>query len=296
MRYIFLIIASCLCIQLYSQDKYKSKDKEKDKEENPYILKGLQYGFNFGAYFPSNKTANYYDGEQSHTLSLYNAIMDSVYKKGDLYFINYNHQNIRESVFNGDDFIIKQYPDKIKYSVTTNVGFHVKENLNDNWGIYLEFNYSKLRAEGRFYLERLNGLGVQPLYPYNIIANESRVDINLGVCKSFGSPKPFKPFIEGALNFSNTKVISADAEIGGHSYSYLDPYDVQYGIRDYGIGYGALLGGGIQIIATQAIILHTGIDFSLKRIHLGDNKNTNLNTILYIRVLFHQLISTKSDS
>lgn len=271
--------------------------KAQDKEENPYKLKGLQYGFNFGVYFPSSKTANYYNGDPSHTLSLERAIIDKVDFNGNPIPENSFYKSIKDKEFNGDDFRIQELPLNMKYSVATNIGFQVKENVNDNIGIYLEFNYSKLKAEDRFSIERLNTIpgSIKVPYFYNLLAYESRIDINLGVSKCFGPPDRIKPYVEAALNLNNTKVMSADALIGDTKYSYLNPYNQYYNIRDDGIGYGYLLGGGLQVIVNQTIIMNAGLNFSLKKIHLGDNKKYNLNTILYIRLMFRKLISTSEN-
>lgn len=287
-----LIIKFSLILLFFYKFNYIYSQSPSD--DNPFYLKGLQYGFNFGVLFPSSKTANYYNGDQSNTLSLKRAIIDSGYWNGS---VNYTHKEIREKVFNGDDFEISELPLKMKYSVATNIGFYVKENIKDNIGVFLEFNFAKLTAEDKFSLERRNmppGSIVEP-YFFKLYAKESRVDINLGISKSFGTPQRFKPFASAGLNMNNTKVLSADALIGDSKYSYLNPYNEYYGIRDYGIGYGVLLGGGLQIIASQSLLMHTGIDFSLKKINLGDNKKYNLNTVFYIRLLFKSIISTKPD-
>ncbi len=269
-----------------------------EKEEQNYLkLKGLSYGFNFGVYFPGNKTANYYNGSGRN--NLHDAIISTT---NYLYQPRYIYDSIKNKIFK-NDFAIKELPQHMRYSVATNIGFYTKFNFDDNFGMYLEINHAKLKTTDKVTFDVFNGVSIKNVSAYSIHAKESRVDINLGIMRSFGKRRIFKPYVEGAFNLNNTKVLSADINFDytengitkNLTYSYLYQ-DYQYFIkRDDGIGYGVLAGGGVQVIVNQAMLLYTGIDFTLKKIHLGDNKNYNLNSFIYLRLLFRNLISTKAD-
>ncbi len=294
-KIVFIIISVSISGHLYSQ--------EYDDNGNEIFhlhLQGLQYGFNFGSYFPNNKVAAYYNGEPGHALSLTNTIGSKFivdYANQTNYSVlNSSYQNISNSVFHGDSFKIYSYPLKMKYTAAVNIGFHARYNFTDRLGIYFEINYSKLRAQGEFSMMDLNGYGIQSSVNYSLLATETRVDMNLGMTKSLGKPGRFMPYVEAGLNLNNTSVLTADALVENGTYSYLNPYYDYLNKRYGGIGNGALLGGGIQIIATPTLILNTGIDFSLKKIHLGNNSAYSLNTVLYIRILFYKLITTKPEA
>lgn len=297
--FIFTIL---LLIYNSSFAQHSSRNKEAN---NIFKLKGLSYGFNFGAYIPSNKTANYYNGDSSHTLSLYRSIIDRNYFYHNQYYYG-NYDSIRNKIFNHYDFVIKELPQHMRYSVAINIGFYTKYNFNDNLGIYFEINYSKLKTTDKVSIDVLNTAygSIQAPYFYDIMGKESRVDINLGVMKSFGTPRIFKPYIEGAFNLNNTRVLSADINFDytengitkNLTYSYLNQYNQYYSIRDDGIGYGIVAGGGIQTIVNQTIVLYTGFDLTLKKIHLGENNKFNLNSFIYFRFLFHNLITTKPEA
>lgn len=288
----FLLLLFCLLNSVFSQPDGLTKGERK-----VLTIKGLQYGFNFGVYFPGNATANYYNGLPNNTLSLKKILLDTFTYIGPGYSVNSVHDSIRNRNFNGDDFAIKEYPQHMRYSIAMNIGFYTKYNFNDNLGIYLEVNYSKLKTTDKVSIERLNmAMGsIQTPYYFTLLDKESRVDINLGMMKAFGPPRIFKPYMEGAFNLNNTRVLSADVNTGYHTYSYLNPYNEYYGIRDDGIGYGVVVGGGLQIVLSQAMVLYTGMDFTIKKIKLGDNKDFNLNSFLYVRLLFRNLISTSED-
>jgi hypothetical protein len=293
-KLLFVFLSVLSVANLFAQEY---DDNGKEIKQYQFHMMGLSYGFNFGAYFPNNKIASFYDGEPDNKLSLEKTIHTNYiysYSNGTT-TANSSYIDINKNVFNSDGFYIYSYPLKMKYSAVTNIGFHAKYNFTDRMGMYIEFNYSKLKAIGNFSLMDSIGRNYKKAYDCSLLATESRVDMNLGLTKSFGKPGRFMPYAEAALNMNNTIVISADALVGGNKYSYLDPYYQQFHYRYGGIGFGTLLGGGFQIIATQTLVLHTGIDFSLKRIHLGDNSAYSLNTVLYIRILFYKLITTTPE-
>ena len=91
---LFIIHYSLFTILFTVHYSFAQSHKMDKDVENFLTIKGLQYGFNFGVYFPSNATANYYNGDPSHTLSLKRTILDTFNYIGPGYTVNYIHDSI----------------------------------------------------------------------------------------------------------------------------------------------------------------------------------------------------------
>ncbi len=278
-------------------DLHNSTPKLSKEDSAEYSIKGFQWGFNFGTYRANNATANYYNGE-SETNNLNDIIGNDPYTGTWNNTYNYTYNEIKEEL--GYDFEIAELPERMKYDIAFALGFYVKYNINSNTGFFMDFNYVKLKANNIFTLRLKNGYDIVPNYECYINGAEERFDIDLGICKIYGQPNRYKPFVELAFNINNTRVKEATAYIESPnktlSYSFLSPYNEYYNLRDDGIGYGVYVGTGIQIIISESFLLYSGVNIQMKQINLGEYKEKyRLQENFFIRLVFKNLISSSQD-
>ena len=312
---LILILTSCCSYDIYAQinrkyveesaEKAKIESKKKKKKgDDPLSTKDLfEYGFNFGLYMPNNNTANYYNGNNSIN-NLQNLIGPTWTPTGtpaDTVSYNPFYKQIRD--YYSRDFEIKELPTHMRYNKPIAIGFHLKYNLSDNIAIFGDFNYAKLTTIDQFSIQ-FAGIPISNNNPFfnKIRGVEQRYDINVGIFMTFGKPSLIKPYVQAAFNLNNTIVKDASVEFRNDSvttqsytFSFLNPYYKYYNLRDWGLGYGALVGAGFRLMLNDKFLTYIGADLSMKHIYLGDNKGFYPSGLIYFRILYNMSFKKKKS-
>lgn len=275
----------------YRQPDPEAQKKKKKKEIVKFETKGLEYGFNFGMYKADNQTANYFNGASGANL-LEDIIGKDLYAGSISGTPSMIHEQVKE-LLGGYEFHIYELPKNMRYDPAVLIGFHGKVNVTEKTGIYIDFNYAKLRTIDQFSIETENYpagfISQKALQFFPIQGMEKRYDINIGVMQCL-TDKRFAPYVEGALNYNNLHVDDAAVYIKEQYFSFLNPYNSYYKVRDYGGGYGALVGVGGRLLYTQGVFINIGYNLSYKLINLGVYKNNYFNHTIYLRFNFWQKI------
>ncbi len=285
------------------QDSYKRNDfhannglsgfKSDDDVSPVDVIKGWQAGFSLGLYRANKYSANYYNGMSSRN-NLYNIIGKNKYAAYP-YNYNYNYDNIKEMLGYDYDLDTTSLPVNMRYDIAVNVGFYAKYNFNNNTGIFFEVNYAKLKTKGVFTLNIENGIDLQAKEQFYLNGAEERVDINMGICKTFGPPEMIKPYYELALNMNNCTPVEMTAYIRDMSFSYFSTYDTYYNLPRGGIGFGVTAGSGVQINLAENFVVYSGIYLSYKNMHLEEYEDYRLHEHFFIRFLYKNFISSREE-
>jgi len=284
----FLIIISSLqtfgqCsyqIPIFKTEKlnkanYLLHDSLKHKKKNN---DGIYFGINFGAYFANRYTAQYYNG------SGVNRLNDSL-----LHSIN-NYQNIKTAL-SSDSFALGELPAKMKYSPALMIGLFLKYDLK-NSAIIIQFNFSKLHAKDVFTINCLD--------PYNpsipiqkeegITGSEQRTNIDIGYCYTFNPKKNYRPYFEFGFNLNNTKWVDNNIKIESVELSLENQKLAYYNINQGGIGIGAFLGGGINMIFNESIAITPGFEMYLTKTNLGSYDQFKPNYTIFVKATLNGLL------
>lgn len=205
------------------------------------------FGINCGAAFANKYHADFYNGSTGNQNEI-NYILGNYYHSQEIY----NALN--------DTFSLTGLPADMKYSPAFCVGFYVKKNLNSNFGIFIQFNYSKFVARDVFTLK----IGNKPagysltddLRNYPIWGKEERINIDIGASGEMLFAPKIYGFLEAGFNLNNTRVIENMISIESLEYSIINIYGNQawvpntqlqeYYVHEGGIGLGAFLSPGIK--------------------------------------------------
>ena len=97
------------------EKKTSTKKTSKQKPEPvPFLIAGLEYGFNLGGYLANNKTANYFNG-QSGSNNIENIIGKDAYAGSINGAYSPIHEEIKDAL-GGYEFHIKELPTRMRYN------------------------------------------------------------------------------------------------------------------------------------------------------------------------------------
>lgn len=247
---------------------------------------GLHYGINIGAFWANDYQANFYSGIPGN--------IDSI---GLIFSNPYYCEQIKREL--NDTFRLVELPGKMNYEPAIQIGFYTAYNYTESMGIMLQFNYTKLRAKDVFLL----GIGAQPTYltfdelqTYPVWGVEERINIDAGITKTFNSGNNTNLFLEGGLNFNNTKVKEHKILVGSQEFSLINiygdsPYTPNtqlqtYAIRLGGLGYGGFINGGIKFLVNEKFSLDIGGGFMWSKINLQGYSRNNAHYSIFTRLCF----------
>lgn len=257
--------------------------------------KGFIFGINMGAFFANKFHAGFYDGSPENVDSM------------GLVFTNYYYlQDIKREL--SDTFRLLELPQNIKFQPAMQVGFYVKYNFDNNFGVFMQFNYAKLKAKDVFTM----GIGPDPSYltfdniqMFSIIGTEERINIDIGVNKTFETSKTIQLFLEGGLNINNTRIKEHKIYIGSKDFSLINIYGTTpyaqntqqqtYEPRLGGLGIGAFAGGGVRFVFNNKISLDPGFTFFWAQAkHVGYTAYKP-HYAVYLRFCFQNLFGSSDN-
>jgi len=251
--------------------------------EEEVDLTGLYLGGNIGFYFANKSTAGYYNGSSINNV-------DSVLKDGGTpLYVSRNYQAIREALGDYDfEFDPADLPQDMKYNTAINIGFLAKYHLNNNFGLLVVFNYTKLKSVGGFpitVLGRLDPGTIGDSYEQCAIYGfEERINFDVGIFRSFRLEPNFNWYVEGGLNINDTELLENKIQVAGLEFSLANPYYTMYNLKQGGIGMGLFLGTGLQLVLGNHISFDPGISCYFTRINLGNESPYKTQFAPYIRI------------
>ena len=237
----------------------------------------LEYGMNLGFYLASPSTANYYNG--SGTNNLESALTRY-----------HNYEAIRREI--GYDFSLHGLPQNMNYRPSMMLGFFAAINLSRSAGFLAEFNYSRLRAEDQFTLliDKFSNIEGDNIELYTIWGVEERNELRFSFRYTFVSRQGYvHPFIEAGTSITDTKVKENRVRVRSHTFSILNPQDLFYHQRDYGIGMGGFGSIGLKMDVNEQFALTLGYSANYSQINLGENEAFALQHTAFIRLNLNTL-------
>ena len=308
MRTILIIFTALIVMSLPASGQEKmsnSKQKEKNKtqkhgqkdeeDENPFPLRRVEFGLNFGAYFANKYSANFYSGTPDNVNDI-NYIIDPR-KNPTLY------REIRLSLGIGETDTITQltvdgYPTNMHYNVAFSGGLFLRYNFNRKNSIFLQANYAQLRAADAVTLLVYNPYAPTSLPDYRmeqVIGKEGRVMIDLGYQRSFPLKSRINLFVQGGLTMCYTQVIKSVFVVEGREYNLVDIYNKQgtqpntnqqsFNVNQNAFGFGGYLGVGAGIPLTDLFGLEPGFFMHYYPVNLEKYPDFKPSFGLYLRIL-----------
>ena len=248
--------------------------------------KGWVFGLNIGMYYPSKKTANFYNGSSSNIDSV-NLIMKNYYRYQEIYVALKAH----------DTIFIDGLPQNMHYKVALQPGLYAQYSFSPQFALVIQFNYMRLKTNDVITIE------VDPK-PYATNPDlvlcplrgvEERVYADIGLKRSFPKKNNLSLFAIGGLNINSTKVKTCSFYVNETEYSMINQYgnsnyipnsNMQtYNVYQGGIGVGMFAGGGASFTFGNGIVLEPGITAHWLMVKLEHYKDMNPGAGVYIRFL-----------
>jgi len=248
--------------------------------------KAWSFGINCGAAFANKYQANFYNGSNDNE------------NKISLVFSNQYYRNEIRQVIN-DTFSIYSMPTQMKYDPSFCVGFYVKKNFNTNFGMFMQFNYSKFTAKSAFALK----IGSTPssqafvnTLDCPIWGSEDRINIDIGASGEIPFDDKIYGFLEVGFNLNNTKVRENKIAIESLEYSIVNVYGSQqyipntqlqeYPVRQGGIGLGAFISPGVKFKFSDHIAVDLLGSIYWSKINLMHYNTFRLHYNVMLRFVF----------
>ena len=184
----FILFSFILCL-VYSQNliaqektdkgkKTKSSKEEVDEKEKENKVVRWNFGINLGVYFANKYPANFYNGSPSNENNV-NYVLSNKYWLDE----------IKQSLNASYKVAVSQggYPTDMHYNFVMSGGLFLRYNLNKNWGVCLDVNYTQLKAEDYLMLDvdTLSYLTYRQYVLEPIRGVEQRVHLDLLLQRNF---------------------------------------------------------------------------------------------------------------
>jgi len=295
MKTFSIIIVAILLISGLTTFPSMAQNNNKGKAEVDISQdgRGWVFGLNFGVYYPSKKTASYYDGQASNENNV-NFIMSNTYR----------YDQIFKALLAYDTVIVAGLPSNMHYQPALQPGLYAQFSFNPELALMIEFNYMRLKANDNI------GLEVDPK-PYATLQDirlfplrgvEERVYGDIGLKRTFQYAEKRAWFINAGLNVNSTKVKKCSFYITDPATQQEVEYDMvnRYGNTTYvpnsnlqtynvyqgGIGFGMFLGGGASMKFANGMMCEPGLIAHWLTVQLTGYKGMNPGIGAYVRFLF----------
>ncbi|NVO01693.1 MAG: hypothetical protein HXX09_03245 [Bacteroidetes bacterium] len=286
-RIVFIIFLFLFTNSLIAKSPiYKGELKLGGKDTLKSAVLGWHFGVNIGMYFANKQSASFYNGSGEN--SVYRTIIENT-------FINDEIRRVLHYNFSFDSTLL---PKNMKYNPAINFGFLAGFNFQKNAGIIIEFDYSKLKASDYFTLaiDSFNSTSDPSLKKCTITGTEERININIGIHRTFGKLSKTMPYINAGINFNNVKVIDNKIQIENLSYSIVNPTNSYYNIVQGGLGFGVMGGVGLQFILGQSMIVDLGGNIYFSKIKLGTDPRFALHESVYLRFMLRNFGKSEEEN
>ena len=279
-------IISVLFLLFFSSLNCNAYNPVKGIKDTSYNSNGWLFGMNIGCYFANRQTANYYNvGGRINNLN-YTIVTNRI-----------NYDTLRQRFRNHDFYIdTTSLPQNMKYDPAINIGFHLRKMYKNQFSVFFEMNYSKLKAND-VVIVHVEAIPTDSINDKAIISGEEvRTDINIGISKEFVKNK-ISPFASIGVNMNNVKVSKSQVQVQGKVFDLENPTYAIYNIKQGGIGFGVFGSIGFDAKFGNNGMVSLGWSFSYKGIKLTDYEKPLLNNIVYMQILLNAaaLLGNKSS-
>jgi hypothetical protein len=287
------IIALLFSLSLICTLSFAQKDTSNLRD------KGIDFTIGGGVFFGNKYNAAYYNGKPDNECPL-------SYVFNNKHWYDEINQKVKDNYpYVSDSVYLKDYPDNVGYKVSMSISLGAKYKFNKNWGLSLNYTFSRLTASAPFFLY-FDAPSNNDRYNYveeQLVAKENRSMIDLSASYLFHPHDIFKPFIEVGAQFNYVRVKSFNAYIEGTPYNLLDIYGGEnyvpgaqltehkplYG----GAGYGFVVAAGLKIVFNKFISLDPVFYLAAGSIHLPGYTNIALNYGVQVRLVMSDVMFGK---
>ncbi len=268
----------------------KNDWKGSDEEEKDTLVRRVEFGLNFGAYFANKYSANFYNGTPGNVNNNVDYIMSNPTWYREI------QQLLGMSAT--DLVIVEGYPLDMHYNVAFSGGLFVRVNFTRRHGLFLQANYSQLRAADVITLW-VNPDNTYLTYPdirmEQVIGKEGRVMIDFGYQLSFPLKSKINFFIQAGATMCYTQVIKSIFVVEGTEYNLVQIYGNQgiqpgtnqqtYNINLNAFGFGGYLGVGAGIPLTDMFGIEPGFFAHYYPVNLEGYTDFKPSFGIYLRLL-----------
>ncbi|MDO9254132.1 MAG: hypothetical protein Q7U54_01380 [Bacteroidales bacterium] len=254
--------------------------------------KGWIFGLNVGVYYPSKKTAAFYNGD-SKNINNVNYVMSNYYLKQQiLELLNENAISTTKIEVANDGL-----PQNMHYKLALQPGLYAQYCFNSKLSLIIEFNYMKLKANDVIVFE-LDSLtyatnSKQLLCPIRGV--EERVYADIGLKRTYLKSEKLSYYVMGGLNVNSTKVKKSSFYVLEQEFDMIDhyngvPYVPNSGMQTFevyqgGIGVGMFAGAGAAL-NFNGIVIEPGITAHWLMVNLDGYQNMNPGIGANVRFMF----------
>ena len=270
------------------------KDKNQAAKDDPWAdykeekdsISRWEVGINLGGYFASKYPANFYNGTPGNINNV-NYVMSNYYW----------YQDIKRLLNASTSVEVDGYPMNMHYHVAMTGGVYLRFNINRKNGIFIEANYTQLKADDivTMKVDPTVYLSFDDIRLIPISGWEERAMLNLGYQRSFPLKSKVYFFANAALTMAYTHVKKSSIYVEGQEFSLInyssDPYYIPNNgmqtnyVRQVGIGWGGMIGGGVGLPITDMFCLEPGVSMQYYPSNLGDYTAFRPSFSVYIRIM-----------
>jgi len=263
--------------------------KGSDDEEKDTVVHRVEFGLNFGAYFPNKYSADFYNGTPGNVNNV-NYVMSNTYW----------YRDIKLALGATDTVLVDGYPTNMHYNVAFSGGLFVRVNFNRWNSIFLQANYTQLRAADvvTLHVDPYNTyLSFPDLRMVPIIGKEGRVMIDLGYQLSFPLKSKINLFIQAGATMCYTQVLKSVMVVEGTEYNLVNIYSGQgyipnsnsqeFNINQNAFGFGGYFGLGAGIPLTDRFGIEPGFFAHYYPVNLTGYPDFKPSFGLYLRIMLY---------
>lgn len=284
---VILFLGILTSIPLIAQD-------EDEEVEQP--ITRWNFGINFGVYDANKYPANYYNGFYTNENNI-SYVMSNYYW----------YQDIKKALGASDTVIVADFPFDIHYNVVMMGGVFLRYNLNKNWGLCVDVNYTQMKTEDALAFE-VDPMSFPTFPDYRMIpitGTERRVNMDLLLQRNFWLKSKIYFFLQGGMYMNYTRVQKLSIYVD-REYSLINVYGGQVYVPNTsmqedqvilgGVGYGGLLGGGIGVPLVDFLGVEPGGFITYNNVNLNKYPDFKLSYGFYLRFLFGNILPRPDEN
>ena len=249
--------------------------------------KGWVFGLNVGVYYPSKKTAAYYNGNAGNKNNA-NYVMSNYYW----------YQDIFNALRAHDSIAVEGLPQNMHYKLAIQPGLYAQYCFNPRLALVIEFNYMRLKANDVIIFDvdpPLDYLGNHDLRLYPLRGIEERIYGDIGLKRTYPKTDKLSYYVMGGLNVNSTQVKKSSFYVDEIEYNMINIYEggsyvpngntQSYNVYQGGIGVGMFAGAGAAL-NFSGIIIEPGITAHWLMVNLDGYQNMNPGIGVYVRFMY----------
>jgi hypothetical protein len=271
---------------------FAQNEKADIEIDNSRDGRGWTFGLNVGVYYPSKKTAAFYNGD-SKNINNVNYVMSNYYLKQQILKLLNENAISTTKIEVADDGL----PQNMHYKLALQPGLYAQYCFNSKLSLIIEFNYMKLKANDVIVFE-LDSLSYatnakQLLCPIRGV--EERVYADIGLKRTYPKSEKLSYYMMGGLNVNSTKVKKSSFYVLEQEFDMIDryngvPYVPNSGMQTFnvyqgGIGVGMFAGVGASL-NFNGIVIEPGITAHWLMVNLDGYQSMNPGIGANLRFMF----------